>query len=218
MARAPRLAIVGGNATRGLQLPPGEWETLDRHGEDAYALPHQIDHAANLGRLVASGCERVLAIASVGGLQPQYGPGTFLCPDDFISLAGNATMLSGRDAHLVIAFDPDWRGVVLEEWTSHADPPLLDGGVYWQSVGPRLESPAEVRHAARDADVIGMTIASECAAATELGLAYAAVCVVDNYANGVGESELTIEELEAGRAANREALAAALEIVLPALA
>ena len=63
-----------------------------------------------------------------------------------------------------------------------------------------------------------MTIASECAAATELGLAYAAVCVVDNYANGVGESELTIEELEAGRAANREALTAALEIVLPALA
>ena len=44
-----------------------------------------------------------------------------------------------------------------------------------------------------------MTIASECVAACELGLAYAAICVVDNLANGVGERELTMEELR-GRA------------------
>ena len=36
--------------------------------------------------------------------------------------------------------------------------------------------------------------------AAELGLAYAAVCVVDNLANGVGEAELTVEEFEAGKA------------------
>jgi 5'-methylthioadenosine phosphorylase len=63
-----------------------------------------------------------------------------------------------------------------------------------------------------------MTIASESVLALELGLAYAAVCLVDNLANGVGERELTIAELEAGRAANRRRLAAALEGVLPELA
>ena len=45
-----------------------------------------------------------------------------------------------------------------------------------------------------------MTIASECIVAGELGLAYAAVCVVDNLANGVGDQPLTVEEFEAGQA------------------
>ena len=68
----------------------------------------------------------------------------------------------------------------------------MDGGVYWQALGPRLETPAEIRHIARDADVIGMTIGSECVVAAELGLAYAAICAVVNYANGVGDEELTL--------------------------
>ena len=39
---------------------------------------------------------------------------------------------------------------------------------------------------AAHADVVGMTMASECIVAGELGLAYAAICVVDNLANGIG--------------------------------
>ena len=50
------------------------------------------------------------------------------------------------------------------------------------------------------------------------GSSYAALCVVDNLANGVGETELTMEELEAGRARNREAVARGLELTVPALA
>ncbi|MGH2982117.1 MAG: hypothetical protein ACRDKV_08765 [Solirubrobacterales bacterium] len=86
-----------------------------------------------------------------------------------------------------------------------------------QSPGPRFETPAEVRLIARHADVVGMTMASECVAACELGLAYAAVCVIDNLANGVGEAPLTREEYEAGHAANRERLAAVLVALLPSL-
>jgi 5'-methylthioadenosine phosphorylase len=94
----------------------------------------------------------------------------------------------------------------------------VDGGVYWQTRGPRLETPAEIRLIGAHAHVVGMTIASECVAACDLGLSYAAVCVVDNLANGVGEGQLTIEELEAGRSRNREALVDALRQVVPALA
>jgi hypothetical protein len=42
--------------------------------------------------------------------------------------------------------------------------------------------------------------------------------MVDNLANGVGERELTLEELEAGRASNRERLGRGLARVLPELA
>ncbi len=67
------------------------------------------------------------------------------------------------------------------------------------------------------ADVVGMTIASECIVAGELGLAYAAVCVVDNLANGIGTGSLEILELEAARAANALLLHDGLAAVLPRL-
>jgi 5'-methylthioadenosine phosphorylase len=213
-----RLAVAGGNATELLDLGGGDWLGFHRHGTGGYVLPHEIDHESNLRAALEAGCDRVLGIGSVGGLQPQLGPGTFVCPDDFISLATGGTILSGREAHRVHGFDRPWRERLLEAWSTGCDVPLVDGGVYWQTIGPRLETQAEIRAIARDADVIGMTLASECVVAGELGLAYAAVCVVDNYANGVGETELTVEELKAGRAANRESLARALEAVLPALA
>ena len=213
----PGLAVLGGNATRGLDLDRDASFGMDRHGSP-YTLPHLIDHVANMRCLRDAGCERVLALGSVGGLHPQYGPGTFICPDDFISLETAAPTLEGRDAHRVLGFDAQWRERVVQVWSQAAAPPPVDGGVYWQTLGPRLETPAEIRHIARDADVIGMTIASECVAAAELGLAYAAVCVVVNYANGVGEGDLSLEELREGERQARAELAEALDGVLPALA
>ncbi len=96
--------------------------------------------------------------------------------------------------------------------------PLRDGGVYWQTFGPRFETPAEIRFIAQFADVVGMTVASECVLAGELDLAYAAVCVVDNLANGVGDANLTVDEFEAGKAANRAAVIATLDTLVPELA
>jgi purine nucleoside phosphorylase len=60
-------------------------------------------------------------------------------------------------------------------------------------------------------------MASECVAASQLGLAYAAICVVDNLANGIAPEPLTREVYEAGVAANRERLGAALAALLPGL-
>jgi 5'-methylthioadenosine phosphorylase len=211
------LGVIGGNATRGIDIEGAGSVALDRHGED-YTLPHAIDHEANLRRLVDAGCERVLGIASVGGLHPQYGPGVFLCPDDFIALDSTITTRVGRDAHAVVGFDADWRAEVIEAWKEVAEPPLVDGGVYWQAVGPRLETAAEIRHISRDADVIGMTIGSECVVAAELGMSYAAICAVVNYANGVGDEELSLDELRAGEETTRAQLDEVLDAVLPALA
>lgn len=214
-----RLGLIAGSSFGVAEAPAGEWERLNRHRAGAgYALPHRIDHEASLRKLLDAGCDRVLAVGSVGGLQPQLGPGTFVCPDDFIALHLGLSALEGPEAHTVPGFDGEWRRRVIEAWAQEAEPPLVNGGVYWQTIGPRLETAAEIRMIARDADVIGMTIASECVLAGELGLAYAAVCVVDNYANGVGDEPLRMSELEAARDANVGELEQALASVLPALA
>ena len=82
---------------------------------------------------------------------------------------------------------------MIEAWRASGQAPR-DGGVYWQTRGPRFETPAEIRLIAAHADVVGMTIASECIVAGELGLDYAALCVVDNLANGIGAGELDVAE------------------------
>ena len=58
-----------------------------------------------------------------------------------------------------------------------------------------------------------MTIASECIIAREMGIAYAAVCVVDNLANGIAAEPLSVAEFEAGKDENRSRLTAAIEAV-----
>jgi len=214
-----RLALVAGSALRGAELPDGGWVVLQRHGEAAaYVLPHRIDHAANMRALLDVGCDRVLAIGSVGGLRAELPPGTLLVPDDFIALdAEPFSSREGEDAHRPAGFDATWSRRVREA-LAEAGAGARGGGVYWQANGPRFETPAEVRLIAGHADVVGMTIASECLAACELGLSYAALCVVDNLANGVGEAALGIEEIESARASNRELLQSVLGAILPRLA
>ena len=207
--------VLGSGATR-LGRFDAPTMTLARHGSGEYVLPHQIDHVANMRTLAEAGCDRVLALSSVGGLRLALPPGSLLCPDDFIALdVPPLTALSGPAAHHVPGFDRGWRRRVVGVLGAFAE--LHDGGVYWQANGPRFETPAEIRVIATHADVIGMTVASESIVAGELGLRYAALCVVDNLASGIGERPLALAEIEAHRERDRERLAELLTRALPRL-
>jgi len=218
-----RLAVILGSSALG---PGGEQVSaaaaehgaaiVQRHSGDPYVLPHEIDHEANLRALAEQGCDRVLAIASVGSLNADLPVGSLLCPDDFIALHVGISAFADERAHRAPAFDHAWRREVVEAWSA-SGMPLRDGGVYWQTIGPRFETPAEIRLIAAHAEVVGMTIASECVLAGELGLAYAAICVVDNLANGLGPAQISVAELERDRAANAALLRDGLEAVLPRL-
>ncbi|HXY91089.1 MAG TPA: MTAP family purine nucleoside phosphorylase [Acidimicrobiia bacterium] len=211
-----RLAVVGGHSILGSSYAATDGVlVLQRHG-DPYTPPHLIDHEANLRAVVAQGCDRVLALSSVGGLRAELGVGTFLAPDDFVSLHTSVSTLRDARGHIVPSLCSPWRDRVVAAWRARVDDvaPLRDGGVYWQSLGPRFETAAEIRLIAQHADVVGMTMASECIVAQELGLLYACVCIVDNLANGIGPRPLTFDEFEAGKAANREALFNALDGVI----
>lgn len=221
-----RLAVVlGSNA-----LGPGGEEIaaaaaeqgaaiVQRHrsGDGVFVLPHAIDHEANLRALLEQGCDRVLAIGSVGSLRPEeLGVGGLICPDDFIALNLGDSIFGDERAHSGPGFNQGWREEVIAAWSESGQAPR-DGGVYWQARGPRFETPAEIRLMAAHADVVGMTIASECVVAGELGLAYAALCVVDNLANGLGEGTVSTAAMEADRLLNAERLREGLEAVLPRL-
>jgi purine nucleoside phosphorylase len=230
-----RLAVILGSSAAG----PGGAEivaaverhgavVLQRHGAGgAYVLPHGIDHEANLRSLLEASCDRALAICSVGSLDAGIGVGSFVCPHDFIALQVTVTTFADPRGHEMPGFDQGWRDEVLAAWaksgagavdeTSGAGA-LRDGGVYWQTNGPRFETPAEIGLIAAHADLVGMTLASECIVAGELGLPYAAICVVDNLANGIAAQPLSAAEVEVHREANAAHLRDALDALLPELA
>lgn len=221
-----RLAVILGSSATG---PAGgdvaaaaqghEAVVLQRHGSaDAYLLPHRIDHAANLRPLAAAGCDRVLAICSVGSLHARLAVGSFVCPHDFIALQTTITSFEDARGHTTSGFDSVWRETVLAAWRESGAGDLRDGGIYWQTSGPRFETAAEIRLIAGHADLVGMTLASECIVAGELGLRYAAVCVIDNLANGIATEPLSVAEVERHREANAIHLGDALDAVLPTLA
>jgi 5'-methylthioadenosine phosphorylase len=232
-----RLAVVGGHGILGTEfaagatrvdvdtpfgsvamLDAGSFVVLQRHGLDRFTSAPYINHRAHLRALADLDCDRIVALGSVGGLHAETPVGTFVAPDDFIALHLGISLSDGAKGHQSPGFDRAWRAAVIERWSDNSDVPLRDGGIYWQTIGPRFETPAEIRLLAAHADLVGMTIASECVLAGELGIAYAAICVVDNLANGVGETPLTMAEFHAGAAANRVRLIGALGAVLPALA
>jgi purine nucleoside phosphorylase len=231
-----RLAVIGGHSIMDTGFPAGgerrevstpggrveiadagSFVALQRHGLGAYTQPHAIDYEANLRALAEAGCDRVLAICSVGGLRPELGVGTMLAPDDFIALQLGLSTFDDQRGHRVPRIDPEWRRAVIDAWSASSEIPLGNGGVYWQTIGPRLETAAEIRLIAAHADVVGMTLGSECIVAGELELPYAAICVVDNLANGVADEPLSPADIRAGAAENRRRLVPALEAVVPRL-
>ena len=215
-ADAPELTVDDG--TRAVVVRDlGDAYFLQRHGFGDYTPPHVVDHVANVRALVALGCDRILALNSTGALHDRIAPGSFLLVDDFIALGALPSAFADERGHRVPGFDAAWRSRVLDTWHASAAPPLHDGGVYWQVTGPRLETASEIRLFARHADVVGMTMASECVVAGELGVAYASVCVVDNLANGVGEHPLTWSAFEAGRDRTQQELEKVLAALVPAL-
>ena len=73
----------------------------------------------------------------------------------------------------------------------------LKEGVYLQFTGPSFETPAEVRMAGMlGADVVGMSTACEAIAARHAGMKVCGLSFVSNPAAGLGEAELSHEDVQ----------------------
>jgi 5'-methylthioadenosine phosphorylase len=218
-ATGQRLGVVWGHSLpEGVTLEAPDVVVVARHGPDRAVPAHLVDHGANVRTLCEQGCGRVLGLGSAGSLRNDWPVGTIVCPDDFFAPGIAPSFFEDVRGHSIPGFDENWRRRVVEDWSAVAGSPLVDGGVYAQVIGPRFETPAEVRALARDADLVGMTVASEAILAREAGLVYAAVCTIDNMANGLEPEPLTVERYREGRDRTGTRLLAALARVLPTLA
>jgi len=178
---------------------------LARHGYGHTIAPHQVNYRANLWALRDIGVERVVSIASVGGIRADLVPGMLLVPHQILDYTNGraSTFFEGAEAEVThIDFTEPYteseRQRILQAAAACGEA-IVDGGVYATTQGPRLETAAEITRLERDgADVVGMTGMPEAALARELELAYAAIGVVANYAAGRGDSARAISMVNIG--------------------
>ena len=152
--------------------------------------PHRINYRANLAAMAIAGVDRIVAFGSSGSLKPEIVPGSLLIPTDYISMSD----IPSVHDHAIEHVRPELSEGLAQE-LSRIVPAARLGGVYVQTRGPRIETIAEVKVLVSIADVVGMTVASEATLACELGIDFAALCTVDNYANGLGGEVLTYEHM-----------------------
>lgn len=165
---------------------------LARHGEGHALPPHKINYRANLAALKAVGATRVLALNTVGGITERFGPRVLACPDQLIDYTWGRISTLCEDGGEVLHVDfgepytPALRAQVIVA-ARRAGVALVDGGCYGATQGPRLETRAEIARLRRDGcDLVGMTGMPEAGLARELGLDYACLAIVANWAAGAG--------------------------------
>ncbi len=169
---------------------------LARHGYGHTIPPHLVNYRANLWALAkAGGADSVVSVASVGGIRSDLAPGTLVIPNQIIDYTWgrHATYYEGGDSPVVhVDFTEPYDGPLrarLLAAAAKAGETVVDGSVYAATQGPRLETAAEITRLERDgAHVVGMTGMPEASLARELGVPYAAICVVANWAAGRGDS------------------------------
>jgi 5'-methylthioadenosine phosphorylase len=207
------LGIIGGTSLLFSKLPVLEKQSVSTPFGTAEILrgdvvilmrhqnslpPHRINYRAHMAAMAIAGVDRIIAFGSSGSLREEIHPGSLMIPTDYISL----TEIPSIHDHAIEHVRPEFSTDLGKELLQHV-PDARYGGVYVQTRGPRIETVAEVRALASIADIVGMTVASEATLACELGIEFASLCTVDNYANGLGGEVLTYEHILSSAKKNR---------------
>ncbi|OAI02647.1 5'-methylthioadenosine phosphorylase [Methylomonas methanica] len=176
---------------------------LARHGNPHQIPPHKINYRANIWGLKQLGVTEIIGVAAVGGIGAEMAPAVIAIPDQLIDYSyGREHTFFADDLEHVTHIDftepytPSLRTRIMKA-AQQANISITPSGTYGCTQGPRLETVAEIKRMANDGcDLVGMTGMPEASLARELGLAYANISVVANWAAGVVEGEITMAEIE----------------------
>ncbi|MGR8997549.1 MAG: S-methyl-5'-thioinosine phosphorylase [Gammaproteobacteria bacterium] len=196
---------------------------LARHGNPHTLPPHKINYRANIWGLKQLGIEQIVAVAAVGGITEEMRPAHIVIPDQLIDYSHDRKHTFFEDENYPVThidftypYCPKLR-LSLIAAAAKADIKISPSGTYGCTQGPRLETAAEIKRMERDGcDLVGMTAMPEAALAKELGMDYAAISVIANWAAGKTAGEITMTEIEqhlhAGMANTAELLKAFISL------
>ncbi|WP_458454824.1 S-methyl-5'-thioadenosine phosphorylase [Methanobrevibacter sp.] len=167
---------------------------IPRHAAGHSIPPHKINFRANIDALKNVGVTKIIATNSVGSMNTEMPPGSFVVPDDFLDFSQDRkkTFYEDKVVHIDVteAYCPQLRDVLADSGE------VILGGTYVCTEGPRFETPAEIKmFRMLGGDLVGMTGVPEVTLAREREMCYNSICIVSNYASGISEDELTIDEV-----------------------
>ena len=167
---------------------------IPRHASGHSIPPHKINFRANIEALKQVGVTQIIATNSVGSMNEEMPPGSFVIPDDFLDFSQNRikTFYENKVVHIDVTepYCPTLRDILAESGD------VILGGTYVCTEGPRFETPAEIKmFKMLGGDLVGMTGIPEVVLAREREMCYNSICIVSNYASGISPDELTIDEV-----------------------
>jgi 5'-methylthioinosine phosphorylase len=194
---------------------------LARHGEDHRLAPHRVNYRANVLALHELGARRIVGVNAVGGIRADMGPRVIAVPDQIIDYThGRFDSFCDVEGTKVehVDFTEPYSAAMRDGLLTAArrvGTAVVDGGCYGATQGPRLETRAEIARMCRDGcDLVGMTGMPEAVLARELGIDYACLALVANWAAGCGdEASISLPEIFA----NLEAATAQVPPIIAAL-
>lgn len=209
--------------TRGM-LAGKEVVFLPRHGAGHTIPPHRVNYRANISVLKDVGVEQIIAINAVGGISANMPPQQLVVPDqiiDYTYARAHTFFEEGLKEVVHIDFTHPYCESLRQDIIRAATSAQIDirtAATYGAMQGPRLETTAEIDRLERDGcHIVGMTGMPEAALAREMGICYASVAVVANWAAGRGEGEITLEEIEHNLKLGVDHVKRLLEKLIPGL-
>jgi 5'-methylthioadenosine phosphorylase len=189
---------------------------LERHSKGHTLTPSHVNYKGNIYALKKLGVDYVIATTAVGGVQ-NCKVGDFVILDQFIDFTKNReSTYFGEKGKGVVHIDmtepycSTLRGA-LQKSMIKCGISYVPKGTYVCTEGPRFETPAEINmFKILGGDVVGMTNVPEVVLAREMGLCYATISLVTNYAAGIATGALSHKEV----LENMESMAGSLKDVL----
>lgn len=149
---------------------------ITRHGASHSVAPHLINYRANIWALASIGVRVILSSSAVGGIAPDFPPGTLVLTDQFIdrtSARADTFYDRGSVQHLPAAdpFDPALHEIAKTALAS-AGETVVDHGTVVVIQGPRFSTRAEsLWFRDMGAHTVNMTMYPEVPLASELNIA-----------------------------------------------
>jgi 5'-methylthioadenosine phosphorylase len=194
---------------------------LPRHGVGHTIPPHRVNYRANVDALRSLGADSIVTVSSVGSLQAELPPATFVVPDQFVDFTKNrpTTFFDGGKVYHVSLADPfcpelGERAIAAGARAGHR---FASRKTYVCVEGPRFSTRAESKFLRGFADVIGMTLVPEVTLARERGMCYVCLAMVTDF-DVWADRPVEAKEIVETMARNVDRMHGVLRELLPTLA
>ena len=149
------------------------------------------------------GTKATILTNAVGAINPNYRPGDVMVIRDHIKLFGDSPLLGANEdsfgprfPSMRNAYTPALRALARD--AAKGSPLTVHEGVYFFFPGPQFETPSEIRAAGLlGGDAAGMSTVTEAITAAHCGMPILGLSVVVNMAEGISETSITDEQIDA---------------------